>query len=55
MRGCILFLLAVALGGCTTLRVATPEEAAALDDVDWQVERAPTELEASPGPGGGAR
>jgi hypothetical protein len=39
-------LLALAALGCTSLRVATPEQAAALDDLDWQVERLPAEAAA---------
>lgn len=39
MRSCITLLLLATLSGCTTLRVASPQQAAALDDLDWQVER----------------
>ena len=39
IRAWIVLLLAGLLGGCTTLRVATPQQASDLDDLDWQVER----------------
>lgn len=46
-----LVVVALTAAGCTNLRVATPEEAAALDDLDWTVERpaapAPSDAEVS--------
>lgn len=34
-----LLMLAMTTIGCTTLRVATPQQAADLDDLEWHVER----------------
>jgi hypothetical protein len=43
VRRALSVVLALSALACTNVRVATPEQAAALDDLDWQVERVPAE------------